>query len=155
MTGLGRMTVLVALLAGAGLLAACVSDEQAVDMGLATACEGTATFKRLDDPAGRYLTATRTEVCRGPKKDAGTRQQIIVVDCSGHSELVATVSQAMADTRRHGPDFDRRAAAEVQVTRLKVGLTDFAGLQAGLTAAEVPFTVGAGKGLEQCAGLVG
>ena len=148
-----RRVILSALLGGVGLLAACVSDEQAVDMGLATVCDGTATFRRLDDPAGRYLAATRTEVCRGPKKDAGTRQQIIVVDCAAMSELTATVAQDMADPRRHGPAFDRSAGATTQVTRLKVGLTDFAGLQTGLTAAEVPFVLGAGKGLEQCAAL--
>lgn len=151
--GIKPILTLAALLVGAGLLAACVSDEQAVDMGLATACDGTATFRRLDDPAGRYLTANRTEVCRGPKKDAGTRQQIIVVDCTAMSELTATVAQDMADPRRHGPAFDRRTAAETQVTRLKVGLTDFAGLQSGLQGAEVPFVLTPGKGIEQCAAM--
>lgn len=144
---------LAAALCGLAFLAACVTDEQAVDLGLATACDGTTTYGRLGDPAGRYLVAPRSEVCKGAKRGAGTRQQTIVVDCSAGVELTATVAQSMANPRRNGPDFDLRAAAEAQVTRLKVGLTDFAGLQAGLTAAGVPFTVGPGRSAEQCVAL--
>lgn len=151
--GLTHALTLAAALCGVALLAACVTESQAVDMGLATACDGTTTYGRLGDPAGRYLTGPRSEVCKGAKRGAGTRQQVIVVDCSAGVELTATVAQSMADPRRNGPDFDLRTAAEIQVTRLKVGLTDFAGLQAGLTAAGVPFTLGAGRAAEQCVAL--
>lgn len=146
----GRTGLLAAALIGAGLLlSACISDQEAVDLGIATKCDGTTTFSPVVDPKGRYWKGARTEICKGAKKDAGNRDQIVVIDCVTNQTLTATARQAMADQRRHGPDFDLRPAVDAQLMRLKLGLSDFAGVQQGLQAAGVPLTVTAG-GAEQC-----
>ncbi len=146
----GRAGLLAAALIGAGLLlAACVSDQEAVDMGLATKCEGTTVFSPVADPKGAYWKGTRTEICKGAKRDAGNRDQIVVIDCVANQTLTATARQQMANQRRHGPDYDLRPAVDAQLMRLKLGLSDFAGVQQGLQASGVPLTVSAG-GAEQC-----
>lgn len=147
---MGRAGLLAAALIGAGLLlAACVSDQEAVDMGLATKCDGTTIYSPVVDPAGRYWKGTRTEICTGAKRDAGNRDQVVLIDCVANQQLVATARQQMANQRRHGPDFDLRTAVAAQEMRLKLGLSDFYGVQQGLQAAGVPLTVSAG-GAEQC-----
>lgn len=146
----GRTGLLAAALIGAGLmLSACISDQEAVDMGLATKCDGTTIYSPVVDPKGRYWKGTRTEICKGARRDAGNRDQTVLIDCAANQQLTATARQEMANQRRHGPDYDLRPAVEAQVMRLKLGLSDFAGVQQGLQAAGVPFTVSAG-GAEQC-----
>ena len=147
----GRAGLLAAALIGAGLLlAACVSDQEAVDMGLATKCDGTTTFAALGDPANRYLRGDRAEQCMGAKRDAGNRAQVLVVDCTTGQQITATVAQSMANPARNGPDFDLRAEADAQLLRLKLGLTDFAGLQQGLQAAGIATSLQSGQGADEC-----
>ena len=146
----GRAGLLAAALIGAALLlTACISDQEAVDLGLATKCEGTTTYSPAADPQGRYWKGARTEICKGAKKDAGNRDQIVLIDCVANQTLTATARQSMADQRRHGPDFNLRPAVDAQLMRLKLGRSDFAGAQQGLQSAGVPLTVTAG-GAEQC-----
>ena len=140
----------LALLCAGLVLTACISDQQAVDMGLATKCDGTTTFAALGDPANRYLRGDRAEICKGAARDAGNRTQLVVLDCATRSQLTATVAQAMANPARHGPDFDLRGASEAQLLRLKLGFTDFNGLQQGLQAAGIPTSVQTGTGAENC-----
>ena len=145
---------IAAALAFAALVAlsACVSDEQAVDMGLATKCDADGTVARLGDPSGRYVTRTDTEVCRGPKRDSYTETALDIIDCTASSTLRLGVTRASADTARRGPDYDHTAAVEQARLRLKVGLADLATTEAALRAQGVPATVSAG-GAEQCTKL--
>lgn len=144
-TGLwaAAMAVLAVLLSG------CITDQQAVDMGLATACEGETTYSPVGDPGGRYWKGQRTEICKGAKKDAGNREQTVLIDCAANRQITATGLRQMADQRRNGPDFDLRPAVDTQVLRLKLGLADLAGVEQGLRAAGAPVTAEAG-GAEQC-----
>lgn len=146
----GRAGAMALALLGAGLmLSACVTDQQAVDLGLATACKGTTTYSPLGDANGRYWKGIRREVCNGPKKDAGNRDQVVLIDCSADRQMLVTARQAMADQRRHGPDFDRATDVSAQMIRLKLGLTDLAGAAEALRAAGVPLSQDVG-GAEQC-----
>ena len=133
-------------------LSACVSDEQAVDMGLATKCDADGTVARLGDPGGRVVTRTTTEGCRGPKRDSYTETRLDIIDCTASSTLRLGVTRASADTARRGPDYDNTAAVEQARLRLKVGLADLTATEAALRAAGVPVTVMAG-GAEQCTKL--
>jgi hypothetical protein len=135
--------------ASALLLSGCISDQQAVDLGLATACEGETTYSPVGDAAGRYWKGQRSEICKGAKKDAGNRMQTVLIDCAVNRQFTATGLRQMADQRRHGPDFDQRATVDTQVLRLKLGLADLAGAEQALRAAGVPVTAAAG-GAEQC-----
>lgn len=146
----GRAGLLAAALTGAALLlSACISDQEAVDLGLATACEGTTTYSPVGDQAGRYWKGTRTEICKGPRKDASNRDQLVLIDCVANQQVTATLRQAMADQRKHGPDFDLRVASDAQVMRLKLGLSDLAGAAQGMQASGISVTAKAG-GAEQC-----
>ena len=147
---MGRTGLRAAALVAFGLvLTGCISDQQAVDLGLATACQGETTYSPVGDPAGRYWKGQRTEICKGAKKDAGNRDQTVLIDCAANRQVTATGLRQMADQRRHGPDFDLRPAVTTQVLRLKLGLADLAAAEQGLRAAGVPVTAAAG-GAEQC-----
>lgn len=155
MQKIGRAGAMAVVLFGTGLsLSGCISDQQAVDLGLATSCDGTTTYSPVGDQAGRYYKGIRTEVCKGPKKDAGNRDQVVIVDCSGNQQMIVTARQSMADQRRHGLDFDKTTPVAAQLIRLKLGLADFAAVGQGLTTAGVPFTQSAG-GAEQCKATAG
>ena len=119
-------------------------------MGLATACQGTTRYAALEDAAFRYLRGDRAEQCMGAKRDAGNRAQVLVVDCTTGQQITATVAQSMANPARNGPDFDLRAEADAQLLRLKLGLTDFAGLQQGLQAAGIATSLQSGQGADEC-----
>lgn len=142
----------VLLLGASVALSGCVSDEQAVDMGLATKCEADGTVAKLGDPAGRFVTRTNVEVCKGPRRDSYNETALEIIDCGSLSTLTAGVIRQSADPLRRGPDFDNTALVEQARLRLKVGLADLAATEAALRGAGVPVTRGAG-GAEQCTKL--
>jgi hypothetical protein len=145
--------IAAALLFSAALaLSACVSDEQAVDMGLATKCEGDGTVAKLGDPAGRFVTKTDTEICRGPRRDSYSETALDIIDCPAQTVLRVGVTRASADQARRGPDYDNTATVEQARLRLKVGLVDLTATEANLRAAGVPVTRSTG-GAEQCTKL--
>lgn len=150
--GTSRGFAAAACFAALVALAGCVSDEQAVDMGLATKCEADGTVAKLGDPAGRFVTRTDSEICRGPRRDSYAETSLEIIDCRAGSVLRAGVSRASADQARRGPDFDNSAAVEQARLRLKVGLADLTTTEAALRAAGVPVTVAAG-GTEHCTKL--
>lgn len=141
-----RLALLSAL-----LLAACVSDEKAVNMGLATACDGKGTVASLGDPANRYVTVDGGESCKGPKRNTYDTRTLAVLDCgAAPARLDVKVSQLAVDTTKHGANYDWSQAVATQKTRLRLGLTDLAGAQAALTAAGVPATLTPGTAGEEC-----
>ena len=155
MKGSERARLWAAAFGCAALLAlsACVSDEQAVDMGLATKCEADGTVARLGDPAGRFAAKSTIEVCKGPRRDSYSETTLDLIDCTAASTLRIGVLRQSADTARRGPDYDNTAAVEQQKLRLKVGLTDIAGAEAALRAAAVPVSRLAGQGGDVCTKL--
>ena len=146
--GFAAVLAFVALAA----LSACVSDEQAVDMGLATKCEADGTVAVLGDPARRFVTKSDSEICKGPKRDSYTETRLDIIDCASSTVLRAGVTRASADQVRRGPDYDNTAAVEQARLRLKVGLADLTTTEAALRAAGVPVTLSTG-GAEQCTKL--
>lgn len=150
--GAGR-GIAAALALGAALtLSACVSDDQAVDMGLATKCEADGTVAKLGDPAGRFVTKTNVEICKGPRRDSYNETALEIIDCTGGTTLRAGVARVSADQARRGPDYDNSALVEQARLRLKVGLADLTQTETALRAAGVPVTISAG-GAEQCTKL--
>jgi hypothetical protein len=139
-------------LAALAALSACVSDDQAVDMGLATKCEADGTVAVLGDPARRFVTKSDTEVCRGPRRDSYTETRLDIIDCGTQTVLNAGVTRVSADQARRGPDYDNTAAVEQARLRLKVGLADLTATEATLRAAGIPVTRSTG-GAEQCTKL--
>jgi hypothetical protein len=139
----------VALLAISG----CISDQQAVDAGLATKCDADGTVAKLGDPAGRFATKTNVEICKGRKRDSYNETTLDLIDCTSTSTLRVGVVRQSADLARRGPDYDNTAVVEDQKLRLKVGLSDLAGAEAALRAAGVPATRLDGQGAEQCSRL--
>ena len=139
-------------LGAAALLSACVSDDQAVDMGLATKCEADGTVAVLGDPARRFVTISNVEICKGPRRDSYSETALSIIDCGTATTLRAGVTRASADQARRGPDYDNTAAVEQARLRLKVGLADLATTEASLRAAGVPVTLAPG-GAEQCTKL--
>jgi hypothetical protein len=150
--GISRGIAVAMLLGAAVALSACVSDEQAVDMGLATKCEADGTVAKLGDPAGRFVTKTDTEICRGPRRDSYSETALEIIDCPTQTVLRAGVTRASADQARRGPDYDNTAAVEQARLRLKVGLADLPATESALRAAGVPVTRSSG-GAEQCTKL--
>jgi hypothetical protein len=150
--GPARGLAAVFALAALAALSACVSDEQAVDMGLATKCEADGTVAVLGDPARRFVTKSDTEVCRGPRRDSYTETRLDLIDCGTATILTAGVTRTSADQARRGPDYDNTAAVEQARLRLKVGLADLTATEAALRAAGVPVTRSTG-GAEQCTKL--
>lgn len=150
--GPARGLAAVFALAALAALSACVSDEQAVDMGLATKCEADGTVAVLGDPARRFVTKSDTEVCRGPRRDSYTETRLDLIDCGTATILTAGVTRTSADQVRRGPDYDNTAAVEQARLRLKVGLADLTATEAALRAAGVPVTRSTG-GAEQCTKL--
>jgi hypothetical protein len=147
-----RGTAAALCLIALAALSACVSDEQAVDMGLATKCEADGTVAKLGDPAGRFVTRTDTEVCRGPRRDSYSETSLDIIDCPTQTVLRAGVTRASADQARRGPDYDNTATVEQARLRLKVGLADLTQLEATLRAAGVPVTRSTG-GAAHCTKL--
>ncbi len=131
-------------------LAGCISDQQAVDAGLATQCDADGTVAKLGDPAGRFATKSTVEICKGRKRDSYNETTLDVIDCSALSTLRIGVIRQSADPGRRGPDYDNSTAVETQRQRLKIGLTDLAGAEAVLRSAGVSVTLLAGQGAEQC-----
>jgi uncharacterized membrane protein len=146
---------LLAALAAALALSACVSNEQAVDMGLATQCDASGTVARLGDPDGRFLTMDSAEVCKGPRRDSYNETTWVLTDCLNSVELRAGILRQSADPVRRGPDYDNAALVTQQKLRLKVGLVDFGGVQQALQAASVPVSVQPGQAAEQCIKMAG
>ncbi|PLL12340.1 hypothetical protein C0V75_10265 [Tabrizicola sp. TH137] len=134
-------------------LAGCISDEQAVDMGLATQCEADGTVAKLGDPAGRYVTRTDVEVCKGPRRDSYNETALEIIDCGSLSTLRAGVIRQSADQARRGADYNYSTQVEQARLRLRVGLADLAQTEAALAAAGVPVTRIAGQGAEHCTKL--
>lgn len=135
------------------LLAGCISDEQAVDMGLATQCEADGTVAKLGDPAGRYVTKTNVEVCKGPRRDSYNETALEIIDCGNLTTLRVGVIRQSADQARRGADYNHSVPVEQARLRLRVGLTDLAGTEVALAAAGVPVIRVAGQGAEQCTKL--
>lgn len=131
-------------------LAACVSDEKAVDMGLATACDGKGVVSSLGDPANRFVTVAGGESCKGPKRNTYDTRTLAVLDCAVPARLDVKVSQLAVDTRKNGANYDHSGIVDAQKARLRLGLTDLAGAQAALTAAGVPATFTPGVAGEEC-----
>lgn len=155
MNGSGKTRLWAAAFGCAALLAlsGCISDDQAVDMGLATKCDADGVVAKLGDPAGRYVTRTNTEVCKGPRRDSYSETALDLIDCRSNSTLRAGVTRSSADQARRGPDYNNTAAVEQARLRLRVGLTDLAGTEAALRAAGVPVTALPAQGAEQCTTL--
>ena len=78
-------------------LSACVSDEQAVDMGLATKCEADGTVARLGDPAGRFAAKSTIEVCKGPRRDSYSETTLDLIDASLNLAKVQTQRAELAN----------------------------------------------------------
>ena len=150
--GPARGFAAVLALAALAALSACVSDEQAVDMGLATKCEADGTVAVLGDPARRFVTKTNTEICRGPRRDSYSETALDIIDCPTQTVLSAGVTRVSADQARRGPDYDNTATVEQARLRLKVGLADLSATESALRAAGVPVTRSTG-GAEQCTKL--
>lgn len=152
--GSGRARLWGAALGCAALLAlsGCISDEQAVDMGLATQCDADGVVAKLGDPAGRYVTRSNTEICKGPRRDSYTESALDLIDCRSNTTLRAGVTRTSADQARRGPDYNHSAVVEQARLRLRVGLVDLTATEAALRAAGVPVSVQAG-GAEQCTTL--
>ncbi len=155
MNGTGKTRRWAAAFGCAALLAlsGCISDDQAVDMGLATKCDADGVVAKLGDPAGRYVTRTNTEVCKGPRRDSYSETSLDLIDCRSNSTLRAGVTRSSADQARRGPDYNNTTAVEQARLRLRVGLTDLAGTEAALRAAGVPVTALPAQGAEQCTTL--
>ena len=152
-TGKTRLTAAVFGCAAVLALSGCISDDQAVDMGLATKCDADGVVAKLGDPAGRYVTRTNTEVCKGPRRDSYSETSLDLIDCRSNSTLRAGVTRSSADQARRGPDYNNTTAVEQARLRLRVGLTDLAGTEAALRAAGVPVTALPAQGAEQCTTL--
>ena len=135
--------------------AACVSDQQAVDMGLATACDGKGVISQVGDPSGRYVVVQGGESCKGPKRNTYDTRKLTLIDCKSPARLEATVAQISADQVRRGSDFDHSTVVDAQKARLRLGLTDLAGVQSALMAAGVPVTLTPGISGEECTRPVG
>ncbi len=150
--GTDRTALYAAFLALAALLSlsGCVSDEQAVDMGLATQCDASGTVERLGDPAGRFVTETQREVCRGPKRDAYTEETLLLNDCQNGTQYAIGMLRQSADPARRGPDYNAIDTVNTQKLRLKVGLTDISTLTSGLQAAGVTVKTLGQAGAAQC-----
>jgi hypothetical protein len=150
--GADKTALYAAFVAVAALLSlsACVDDEQAVDMGLATKCESGGTVERLGDPAGRFVTLVEREVCRGPKRDAYTEQTLLVGDCQSGTQYAIGMLRQSADPARRGPDFDAIDAVNREKLRLKVGLTDISTLTSGLQAAGITVKTQPQAGAAMC-----
>lgn len=155
MNGSGKTRLWAAAFGCTALLAlsGCISDDQAVDMGLATKCDADGVVAKLGDPAGRYVTRTNTEVCKGPRRDSYSETALDLIDCRSNSTLRAGVTRSSADQARRGPDYNNTAAVEQARLRLRIGLTDLAGTEAALRAAGVPVTALPAQGAEQCTTL--
>ncbi|MEZ5754740.1 MAG: hypothetical protein R3D90_08265 [Paracoccaceae bacterium] len=151
--GTARGFAAVLCLGAAALLSACVSEDQAVDMGLATRCEADGTVAILGDPARRFVTISNAQICKGPKRDSYDETALDIIDCATTTTLRAGVIRRSADQARRGPDYDNTAAVEQARLRLKVGLADLAATEAALRAAGVPVSLIAGQGAEQCTKL--
>ena len=151
--GTARGLAAVLALAASAALSACVSDDQAVDMGLATKCEADGTVAVLGDPARRFVTKSNVESCKGPKRDSYDETLLDIIDCATATTLRLGVIRASADQARRGPDYDNTATVEQARLRLKVGLADLPQTEATLRAAGVPVTRIAGQGAEQCTKL--
>ncbi len=151
----GRTRLWAAALGCTALMAlsGCISDEQAVDMGLATQCDADGVVARLGDPAGRFVTRTNTEVCKGPRRDSYTETTLDMIDCRNNATLRAGVTRSSADQARRGPDYNNTATVEQTRLRLRVGLTDLATTETTLRAAGVPVTLLPGQGAEHCTTL--
>ncbi len=150
--GTERSALFAALVFVAALLSlsGCVSDEQAVDMGLATQCDASGEVAQLGDPAARFVTETRREVCRGPKRDAYTEQTLLVSDCQNGTQYAIGMLRQSADPARRGPDFDAIDTVNTQKLRLKVGLTDISTVTSGLQAAGITVKTLPQAGAAQC-----
>lgn len=155
MKGSGRTRLWAAAFGCAALVAlsGCISDDQAVDMGLATKCDADGVVAKLGDPAGRFVTRANTEICKGPRRDSYTETSLDLIDCRSNSTLRAGVTRSSADQARRGPDYNNTAAVEQARLRLRVGLTDLAATDATLRAAGVPVTLLPGQGADQCTTL--
>ena len=153
--GTERTALMAAAVAIAALLSlsGCVTDEQAVDMGLATQCDASGTVEKLGDPAGRFAAQTQREVCRGPKRDAYTETTLLLNDCQNGTQYAIGMLRQSADPARRGPDFDVIDLVNREKLRLKVGLTDISTLTSGLQAAGVTVKTLPGAGAAQCAKL--
>lgn len=150
-----RTALVAAFVAFAALLSlsGCVSDEQAVDLGLATQCDASGTVERLGDPAGRFVTEVKREVCRGPKRDAYTEQTLLLSDCQTGAQYAIGMLRQSGNPAVRGPDFNVIDQVEREKLRLKVGLTDIATLTGGLQAAGVTVNTLPGGGAAQCGKL--
>lgn len=131
-------------------LAACVSDDHAVDLGLATACDGKGVVTSVGDPAGRYVAVDGGESCKGPRRNTYDTRTLAILDCRFPARLDVKVSQLAVDTARHGANYDHSAVVNTQKARLRIGLTDLAGVQGVLAAAGVPATLTPGVTGEEC-----
>ncbi len=152
----GERTALVAaFIAFAALLSlsGCVSDEQAVDLGLATKCDASGTVEQLGDPESRFVTEARRELCRGPKRDAYTEQTLLLSDCQTGTQYAIGMLRQSGDPAKRGPDFDVIDAVTREKLRLKVGLTDVSTVTADLQAAGITVKALPGEGAAQCAKL--
>lgn len=131
-------------------LGACVSDETAVDMGLATSCDGKNVVSSLGDPAGRYVSVQGGESCKGPRRHTYDTKTLALVDCTLPARLDIKVSQLAVDTAARGPNYDHSKVVDAQKALLRIGLTDLAGVQSALNSAGVPATLSPGISGEEC-----
>lgn len=133
-----RALALLPLLA----LPACISQEQAVDMGIGTSCEAQSVVSRAGDPAGRFVASETNEICRG--RGAQTEQRWTLIDCAAPARL--TVVRA----RSGNQPVDNSAEVSRQAARIRAGITDFAGVQAGFAAAGIAVVAVPGEGAQEC-----
>lgn len=131
-------------------LTGCISDEKAVEMGLASNCDGKQTISAVGDPAGRYVSVASGESCKGPRRDTYDRRTLTLVDCKAPASLAIKVAQLAADPSRHGTNYDHSAQVEQQSSLLRIGLTDLEGVRSALQAAGVPATLTPGIAGEEC-----
>ncbi len=143
--------VLLSLGALAGLgLAACVSDEKAVEIGLATACDGKNTVSSVGDPSRRYVAVEGGESCNGPRRNRYDTKTLVLIDCTQPARLDIKVAQLALDTERHGANYDHSELVERQKARLRLGLDNLAGVQVALDASGVATVMTPGVSGEEC-----
>lgn len=144
-----RGTLAVAVLAALPL-AACVSDETAVDMGLATSCDAKNVVSSVGDPARRYVSVQGGESCKGPRRHTYDTRTLALLDCTMPARLDIKVSQLAVDTAARGPNYDHSKVVDTQTALLRIGLTDLAGVSSALNSAGVPATLSSGVTGEEC-----
>jgi len=144
-----RFHILASLLA----LSACISQSDAVNMGLATACDSKTTVARLGDTANRYALVDSTQICEGNPNEASTDRTITLIDCVVPAELTAVVFRNSRLPARRGANVDFTAVIDQQKSLLRLGVADLNDVRQRLVQAGATATLTPGAGVARCTEL--